>query len=224
MGWKLFAKYWGRKTALAWTLVLSLLKNVYLNLKSKLRVVDIYKIALIVLCGFFDIRSFTQNLFLNIIYSLFTHLFKLFYSIWLKRMESSIQLKIGGSDLRVQLHLQRDILWTSRQLTLNVLSSVRTQKFPWWKCNAFQSLTIFRPTLFSTIRGERFTCIRIRSAVWCSFLCFMHETADQWNVGRVWLAECRAVFFRRSGIAAFLICESHHCPFKWYRRVLTRIL
>ena len=84
-------------TALAWTLVLLLFEK---RLKS----------ALIVLCGFFDIRSFTQNLFLNIIYSLFTHLLKLFYCIWLKRMESSIQLKIGGSDLRVHLHLQRDIL------------------------------------------------------------------------------------------------------------------
>lgn len=84
-------------TALAWTLVLLLFEK---RLKS----------ALIVLCGFFDIRSFTQNLFLNIIYSLFTHLLKLFYCISLKRMELSIQLKIGGSVLRVQLHLQRDIL------------------------------------------------------------------------------------------------------------------
>ena len=32
------------ETALAWTLVLSLLKSVYLNPKAKLRVVDIYKI------------------------------------------------------------------------------------------------------------------------------------------------------------------------------------
>ena len=32
------------ETALAWTLVLLLLKSVYLNPKSKLRVVDIYKI------------------------------------------------------------------------------------------------------------------------------------------------------------------------------------
>ena len=73
------------ETALAWTLVLSLLKSVYLNPKSKLRVVDIYKIRFNRALWFFWSLIFYSKPVHE--YS-FSHLLKLFYRIWLKRIEA----------------------------------------------------------------------------------------------------------------------------------------
>ena len=76
------------ETALAWTLVLSLLKSVYLNPKSKLRVVDIYKIRFNRALWFFWSLIFYSK---PVPEYYFSHLLKLFYRVCLKRIQSSVQ-------------------------------------------------------------------------------------------------------------------------------------